>query len=97
MTPFLANKSIGVNNYKWMLVGEDDTVFFVENALRMLGHLDHNLPYFLTDNIQFPQKHIDGEVHTSASASQSIIVAISCLYSTAYFEHDHSSIVYTNC
>ena len=60
MTPFLANQSVGVDNYKWILFGEDDTVFFVENALKMLGHLDHKLPYFLTDNIQYPQKHNDG-------------------------------------
>ena len=60
MTPFLANQSLGVDSYKWILFGEDDTVFFVENALKLLGHLDPDLPYFLTDNIHYPQKHIDG-------------------------------------
>ena len=64
--PFLANQSFGVDNYKWILFGEDDTVFFVENALKLLGHLDHELPYFLTDNIQYPQKHIDGTWTMSA-------------------------------
>ena len=61
MTPFLANRSIGVNSYKWLLLGEDDTVFFVDNAMKLLQHLDHNVPYFLTDNIQYPQQHMDGE------------------------------------
>lgn len=73
MTPFLANNSSGVDNYKWLLFGEDDTIFFVENALKLLGHLDHNLPYFLTDNIQFPQKHIDGESHVSAGSQMMIV------------------------
>ena len=60
MTPFLANQSCGVDNFEWILFGDDDTVFFVNNALKLLRHLDHKLPYFLTDNIQYPQKHIDG-------------------------------------
>lgn len=66
MMPFLANQSVGVDNYKWILFGEDDTVFFVENTLKLLGHLDHELPYFLTDNIQYPQNHIDGTWMMSA-------------------------------
>lgn len=69
MTPFLANQSCGVDNFRWILFGDDDTVFFVDNALKMLRHLDHKLPYFLTDNIQYPQKHIDGtwtEIYMSA-------------------------------
>lgn len=61
MTPFLANQSFGVDSYKWMLFGEDDTVFFVDNTLKLLGHLDADLPYVLTDNIHYPQKHIDGK------------------------------------
>lgn len=62
MTPFLANQSLGVDSYKWILFGEDDTVFFVSNAMKLLEHLDHNLPYLLTDNIQYPQQHINGEL-----------------------------------
>ena len=62
MTPFLSNQSLGVDSYKWILFGEDDTVFFISNAMKLLEHLDHNLPYFLTDNIQYPQQHINGEV-----------------------------------
>lgn len=61
MTPFLANQSIGVNNYKWMLFGEDDTVFFICNTMKLLQHLDHSIPYILTDNIQYPQQHTDGD------------------------------------
>lgn len=60
MTPFLANQTYGVDSYKWSLFGEDDTVFMLQNALNLLGHLDPDLPYFLTDNIHYPQKPIDG-------------------------------------
>ena len=63
MTPFLANQSLGVDSYKWILLGEDDTVFFISNAMKLLEHLDHNLPYLLTDNIQYPQQHINGNVY----------------------------------
>ncbi|DBB16176.1 TPA: hypothetical protein ACH3X3_015173 [Trebouxia sp. C0006] len=65
MTPFLANQSLGVDSYKWILFGEDDTVFFISNAMKLLEHLDHNLPYLLTDNIQYPQQHINGEQYVA--------------------------------
>lgn len=39
-----------------MLYGDDDTVFFIDNALEMLEGLDHNMPYFLTDNVWFPDQ-----------------------------------------
>lgn len=69
MTPFLANQSLGVDSFKWILFGEDDTVFFISNALKLLEHLDHNLPYLLTDNIQYPQQHINGEVQLSCACT----------------------------
>ena len=84
MTPFLANQSFGVDSYKWILFGEDDTVLFVENALKLLGHLDPDLPYFLTDNIHYPQKHIDGGcVFFGTVRAQCLI----CLQSSAHSAH----------
>lgn len=56
VTPFLAAHLHGYDNFKWMLYGDDDTVFFIDNALEMLEGLDHNMPYFLTDNIWFPDQ-----------------------------------------
>ena len=56
VTPFLAAHLHGYDNFKWMLYGDDDTVFFIDNALDMLEGLDHNMPYFLTDNIWFPDQ-----------------------------------------
>ena len=53
MTPFLAAKMKDYK-FKWLLYGDDDTVFFIENALSMLEGLDHNMPYFLTDHLWYP-------------------------------------------
>ena len=67
VTPFLAANLHGYDNFKWMLYGDDDTVFFVDNALDMLEELDHNMPYFLTDHLWFPDQF--GEKHTLAPSA----------------------------
>ena len=54
MAPFIANNTAGIDTYKWMLFGDDDTVFYVDNILRMLETLDHTMPYILSDHIWFP-------------------------------------------
>lgn len=77
MTPFLANQSLGVDSYKWILFGEDDTVFFISNAMKLLQHLDHNLPYLLTDNIQYPQQHINGKVKLCLIVSMLMCMCLS--------------------
>ncbi len=69
VTPFLAAHLRGYDNFKWMLYGDDDTVFFVDNALDMLEELDHNMPYFLTDHLWFPDQF--GENHHAVHNSQS--------------------------
>ena len=56
VTPFLAAHLQGYDSFKWMLYGDDDTVFFIDNALDMLEGLDHNMPYFLTDHLWFPDQ-----------------------------------------
>ena len=60
MAPFLANKSRGADSYKWMLYGDDDTVFYLDNVLRMLQPLDHTMPYFITDHIWFLRSLTEG-------------------------------------
>lgn len=54
IAPFLANITAGIDSYKWILFGDDDTAFYIDNALRMLSTLDHNMPYVLSDHIWFP-------------------------------------------
>ena len=70
MTPFLAAHLQGYDNFKWMLYGDDDTVFFIDNALDMLEGLDHNMPYFLTDHLWFPDQY--GEHCPAATYKQRV-------------------------
>lgn len=67
VTPFLANMTIGPDNFKWMLFGDDDTVFLIDNVLNLLPHLDPTVPYFMTDHLWYPET-VDGqELHTHAN------------------------------
>lgn len=72
MAPFLANQSVGADSYKWMLYGDDDTVFYLDNVLRMLEPLDHTTPYFITDHIWFlrslSEEVDDNRMHPARSA-----------------------------
>ena len=36
------------STYKWLLYGDDDTFFFTDAVLSVLGRLDPEMPYFLT-------------------------------------------------
>lgn len=42
-------------SYKWLLYGDDDTVFFLDNIIAMLSTLDHNQPYLLSDCLWWPE------------------------------------------
>lgn len=61
LVPFRANSTVGLDNYAWILYGDDDTIFLIENVLSMLNRMDHSLPYYLSDNLWFPEW--DGEAH----------------------------------
>jgi hypothetical protein len=41
------------NSYKWLLYGDDDTLFFPDAVLDLLEPFDHDLPYAITDNVWF--------------------------------------------
>ena len=45
--PFLAYQDLG-DTFKWMLLGEDSTVFFMDAILSYAEGLDHNMPYIVT-------------------------------------------------
>ncbi|KAK9785869.1 hypothetical protein WJX73_002692 [Symbiochloris irregularis] len=55
IAPFLANNTIGLDSYKWLLYGDDDTVFFIDNVIKVLGDLDYAQPYFLSDALWWPE------------------------------------------
>ena len=45
--PFLAHKQLG-DTYKWLLYGDDDTVWFMDGVLDVLSDLDPDTPYFIS-------------------------------------------------
>ncbi|GLI68037.1 hypothetical protein VaNZ11_012360 [Volvox africanus] len=56
MAPFLAHQYFG-ETYKWMLYGDDDTLFYMPAVKRMLAHLDPELPIAISDNLWFRARH----------------------------------------
>ncbi|DBA89858.1 TPA: hypothetical protein ACH3X2_004716 [Trebouxia sp. C0005] len=50
-TPWLAHAAVNGSGYKWMLYGDDDTVWFVGGVLDLLKDLDPDMPYVITDNL----------------------------------------------
>ena len=51
--PFLAHKQLG-DTYKWLLYGDDDTVWFMDGVLDMLADLDPDTPYFISGAASSP-------------------------------------------
>lgn len=45
----------GVDSYKWILYGDDDTVFAIDNVINILSNLDPAQPYLLSDAIWWPE------------------------------------------
>ena len=41
--------------WKWMLYGDDDTVFFLDNVVALLETLDWRQPYLLSDSLWWPE------------------------------------------
>ncbi|KAK9916685.1 hypothetical protein WJX75_005772 [Coccomyxa subellipsoidea] len=58
-SPFFAGDSRAAmefgESYKWLLYGDDDTVFFPEAARQLLARFDPDLPYAITDNMWFEE------------------------------------------
>ncbi|GLI68035.1 hypothetical protein VaNZ11_012358 [Volvox africanus] len=52
VAPFAAHRHFG-ETYKWMLYGDDDTLFFMEPVKRMLASFDPSLPLALSDNLWY--------------------------------------------
>ncbi|KAK9848859.1 hypothetical protein WJX84_012447 [Apatococcus fuscideae] len=50
LVPFLAHTQLQ-DTYKWLLYGDDDTVWFLEGVMSMLEDLDPDMPYFITDHM----------------------------------------------
>ena len=48
--PFIAHKQLG-DSYKWLLYGDDDTVWFMDGVLKFLEDLDPDMPYFISGQL----------------------------------------------
>lgn len=72
LVSFRANSTVGLENYAWILNGDDDTMFLMENVLSMVNRMDHSLPYHLSDNIWFPEWDGEPPPHCIASRIDSM-------------------------
>ena len=62
----------GVDSYKWMLYGDDDTVFVLDNVIKVLSSLDYTQPYFLSDALWWPDNGNGAPACLCTAASQLI-------------------------
>ncbi len=57
LAPFLAHRHLEPDpaepnaDYKWVLSGDDDTLWFMDGVSKLLQTFDHNMPYAITDEI----------------------------------------------
>eukprot|EP00195_Chlamydomonas_chlamydogama_P012728 CAMPEP_0202891358 /NCGR_PEP_ID=MMETSP1392-20130828/1440_1 /ASSEMBLY_ACC=CAM_ASM_000868 /TAXON_ID=225041 /ORGANISM="Chlamydomonas chlamydogama, Strain SAG 11-48b" /LENGTH=265 /DNA_ID=CAMNT_0049575087 /DNA_START=444 /DNA_END=1237 /DNA_ORIENTATION=+ len=68
MAPFLAHDALmrlGVR-YKWMLYGDDDTLFYVDNAMKLLQKLNPAVPLAITDNLWYRRDRQPRHPHEDA-------------------------------
>ena len=57
LAPFLANITAVPGSYKWILYGDDDTFWFIDNVLIYLNQLDPDMPYLLSDNMWMKERN----------------------------------------
>ena len=50
LAPFYAYKVLG-ESFKWMFVGEDDTLFFKQGAWEAVQDADPDMPYLISGNV----------------------------------------------
>lgn len=49
---------LGLENVRWFVMGDDDTVFFTENLVELLGRYDHNQMYYIGANSESVEQDI---------------------------------------
>ncbi|KAF7143068.1 hypothetical protein RHSIM_Rhsim05G0195700 [Rhododendron simsii] len=49
---------LGLDNVRWFVMGDDDTVFFVENLVTVLGKYDHNEMYYIGGNSESVEQDV---------------------------------------
>ncbi|XP_054791537.1 uncharacterized protein LOC129297193 [Prosopis cineraria] len=56
---------LGLNNVRWFVLGDDDTVFFTENLVTVLQKYDHNQMYYIGGNSESVEQNM---IHSYAMA-----------------------------
>ncbi|GMP50870.1 hypothetical protein CsSME_00017305 [Camellia sinensis var. sinensis] len=56
---------LGLENVRWFVMGDDDTVFFLENLVTVLGKYDHNQMYYIGGNSESVEQDV---IHSYAIA-----------------------------
>ncbi|KAK7305774.1 hypothetical protein VNO77_43685 [Canavalia gladiata] len=49
---------LGLPNIRWFVMGDDDTVFFTENLVTVLGKYDHNQMYYIGGNSESVEQDV---------------------------------------
>lgn len=49
---------LGLPNVRWLVMGDDDTVFFTENLVTVLGKYDHNQMYYIGGNSESVEQDV---------------------------------------
>ncbi|CAK0783338.1 hypothetical protein CVIRNUC_006537 [Coccomyxa viridis] len=71
IAPFQAYKHLG-DNFKWLFYSDDDTVFFLDNAMNVVKGLDPDMPYFLTDNMWYSEHMAKKSRHPHQGSPQCV-------------------------
>ncbi|XP_010554930.1 PREDICTED: uncharacterized protein LOC104824526 [Tarenaya hassleriana] len=65
---------LGLKNVRWFVMGDDDTVFFLDNLVTVLNKYDHNQMYYIGGNSESVEQDV---VHSYAMAYGGGGIAIS--------------------
>jgi hypothetical protein len=49
---------LGEENVRWFVMGDDDTVFFIENLVMVLAKYDHNQMYYIGGNSESVEQDV---------------------------------------
>ncbi|XVF76666.1 hypothetical protein PTKIN_Ptkin13bG0285100 [Pterospermum kingtungense] len=49
---------LGLDNVRWFVMGDDDTVFFLENLITVLNKYDHNQMYYIGGNSESVEQDV---------------------------------------
>ncbi|XP_041026469.1 uncharacterized protein LOC121266731 [Juglans microcarpa x Juglans regia] len=49
---------LGLDNVRWFVMGDDDTVFFTENLINVLAKYDHNQMYYIGGNSESVEQDV---------------------------------------